>query len=110
MPRRSGRYLPVKDAGRYQGDGKIDGSNPAMRIITINIPEQYCLFIEKLIKWGEIPSRSEYIRHATAKAIEADLKFIEKVDAVIESPDPSLIRIPNGDGTYNEHKILRRLE
>jgi len=105
-----GRYPRVNDAGRYTGDGNIEGSNPAMRIITINVPEKYCLFIEKLIEWGEVLSRSEYIRHATKKAIETDLKFTEKVDAVIESDNPHLVRIPIGNGVFQTHRVIRRLE
>jgi len=105
-----GRYPRVNDAGRYTGDGNMEGSNPAMRIITINVPEKYCLFIEKLIKWGLIPSRSEFIRHATKEKIDKEMSFIDKVDTVIEARDPRFIRIPNGDGTYAEHRVIKRLE
>lgn len=110
MPGRRGRYFPVDDIGRYKGNGVLDGANPHMKIVTIYIPEKYHQFIEKLIEWGEVPSRSEYIRHATEKAIKEDLKFMNEVDTVIESPNPDLIRIPIGDGTFKTHKIIRRLE
>jgi len=81
-----------------------------MAIVTVNLPKKMIKIIEKIRVWGLTPSRSEYVRNAVREAINVDLKFMDKVDAVIESEEPNTIRIPNGDGTYTTHQILRRPE
>lgn len=83
-----------------------------MRVVTINLPIKYLQYIEKLIEWGITPSRSEYIRLATYKSIKEDNLFKERVNDVntSERTGVDVIRIPNGDGTYDIRELLRRLE
>ena len=81
-----------------------------MAIVTVNLPKKILKVIEKIRVWGLTPSRSEYVRNAVREAINVDLNFMDKVDAVIESEEPNIIRVPNGDGTYTIRKILRRIE
>ena len=86
------------------------GRTTDMRIITINIPDKFCLFIDKCVQWGLIPSRSEYIRHATELKLKKDMKFIETLNKEIESYDPTkFVRVPGYNGE-KLMKILRRLE
>lgn len=106
-----GRYINEGSVGRYSKGGNVTGSNPKMKIMTINVPEPYIKYIEKFIEYGLIPSRSEWIRTAMKEQIREDLYFIETLEKETDNFDPKkYVRIPNGDGTYKSHKIVRRLE
>ena len=93
--------------------------NPKMRIITCNIPEPHIKIIEKFIAYGFHCSRSEYIRLALKNQIDKDLQLMLHEERVMAFPKHLIkipkdtadtVNIPNGDGTYEEKKIVRRLE
>ena len=88
------------------------GPEEKMKVTTVNLPPKLLLYVERLIEWGITPSRSEYIRNAVWRSIKEDKIIQEKVDGIISAlvDDPDTIRIPNGDGTYSRHTIVRRLD
>ena len=80
-----------------------------MRVLTINIPDEQRLAIDTLVVNGFYPSRSEFIRDAIRRRF-LDMERLDDIIAHILDDDPTTIRVPNGDGTYNDLKIVRRLE
>jgi len=82
-----------------------------LKIITCNIPLEHLKYVQKLMDWGIVPSRSEYIRRAVGNQIERDNETKRYVEEVIETTidNKNFIKIPG----YNGNKpvqILRRLE
>ena len=92
-----------------------DGPNPELKVITCNIPKPYLIYIDKLMKKGICPSRSEYFRRAVGEQILRDFYMLDKIETqpieniVFEYDPEKYVRIPG----YNGNKpveILRRLE
>ena len=82
--------------------------NGTMQILTINIPVKHRIAIDTMVVNGVFPSRSEFIRDAIRSRL-LELEILgERIEAIIT--DPNVIRIPNGDGTYNEVELVRRLD
>ena len=74
-----------------------------MRVITINVPEKYIRVLQRLQDAGLYPSRSEAIRVAIREFILKDKELYTKyTEPMIETEDINTIRIPNGDGTYQQ--------
>jgi len=83
-----------------------------MEVITINVSKEDLAFIAKIQDIGICPSRSEFIRICIRQGIPHFLDQIKDMRGItpeIEN-DPTKIRIPNGDGTYNMHQVIRRLD
>ena len=85
-----------------------------LKIITINIPLEHLKYVQQLMDWGKVPSRSEYVRTAVANQIENDMKTKKYIKKVIKNPEEILepekfVRIPgyNGDKPV---EIIRRLD
>jgi len=87
---------------------KVRGtSNPEMMVLSINLPRVYVTVIDKWVEKGLVPSRSEFIRNATRKELEHEKElYYNFLHPLSVGDDPTLIRIPNGDGTY---KIVTRI-
>ena len=82
--------------------------NGTMQILTINIPVKHREVIDTLVLNGVFPSRSEFIRDAIRTRLLELETLGERIESILN--DPNVIRIPNGDGTYNEVELVRRLE
>ena len=89
------------------------GRNLELKIVTCNFPIKHINYIKKLIEYGLVPSRSEYVRRAVGNQIADDLKTKRYVEDVMVGKiklDPSkYIKIPgyNGDKPV---EIIRRLD
>ena len=83
----------------------------SMKIVTCNLPRKHLAYINKLLEWGIVPSRSEYVRVAVANQIRNDFETKGYVEEVIEETidNKTFIKIPgyNGDKPV---EIIRRLE
>lgn len=85
-----------------------DNTNEGLKVTTINITGKVRETMEKMIEWGLIASKSEYMRKALNNQIRKDLKFIVKVEDVNKGIlNDNMIRIP---GQAKMYKIVRRLE
>ena len=74
-----------------------------MKVITINVPTKYIRVIQKLLDAGLYPSRSEAVRVAIRDFISKDKElYLKYTEPIIETDDINVIRVPNGDGTYNK--------
>ena len=84
-----------------------------MKIVTVNVPESYVDLMSKLVGRDKLYfSRSELIRAAVRDFIKKELKIAENLIKWIppERDDDTIVKIPNGDGSYSTMNILRRLE
>ena len=80
-----------------------------MQVLTVAIPRQMREAIDRLVEVDcFFSSRSEFIRDAIRKRFNDMESLGQKLECILN--DPGLIRIPNGDGTYNEVELVRRLE
>ena len=74
-----------------------------MRVTTINVPEKYLKFIKQLTDSNIYASRAEVIRVAIREWIITESKLYSQfIDPFIETEDINTIRVPNGDGTYQQ--------
>lgn len=72
-----------------------------MKVITINVPTKYIKVIQKLQDAGLYPSRSEAIRVAIRDFMYKEQElYVKYTEPLIETEDINVIRVPNGDGTY----------
>lgn len=90
----------------------VKGSNHGeLKIITVNIALEHLKYIQQLLDWGLVPSRSEYVRLAIANQLRRDFETKKYVSGVVEKKvgNRNMIRIPgyNGDKPV---EIIRRLE
>jgi Arc/MetJ-type ribon-helix-helix transcriptional regulator len=53
---------------------------PAMKIVTINLPERYLDAIQTLQNMGKFPSRSEAIRNALYDLLKDEIIFHKDLD------------------------------
>lgn len=70
-----------------------------LKIVTCNIPKKHLEYIRKLLEWGIVPSRSEYVRHAIADQISRDFETKKYVEEVIEADEIKVersVKIPEG--------------
>jgi len=86
-------------------------SHGELKIITVNISVEHLKYIQQLMDWGLVPSRSEYMRIAVANQIKDDFETKKYVKSVIEKTidTKKFIKIPG----YNDDKpvqIIKRLE
>lgn len=83
-------------------------------IFTCNFDKKTTMRINKAIREGFFMSRSEMLRHAVRKRLlhEMDLKNFSVINMKFKKKeeDPSIVKIPNGDGTFEKRKIVRRLD
>lgn len=56
-----------------------------MQIITINLPDDFILAIERILETGEYPSRSEVLRVAAKDQVNQDLQFLSKLHGEVRS-------------------------
>jgi Arc/MetJ-type ribon-helix-helix transcriptional regulator len=83
-----------------------NGTNPNMKIITVNLPETYLNFIEQLLNGpASFPSRSELIRVAVREFLLKELEqakafvgVVKQADPKQEPDDPNLVVV--GNKTY----------
>ena len=92
-----------------------EGINPGLKVVTCNVPIPYLKYVDKLMKLGICPSRSEYVRRALGEQILRDFYMLDKMETQelnnieFEYDPEKYVRIPG----YNGNKmveILRRLE
>lgn len=55
-----------------------------MKIVTINIPDQYLDAIEGLVNLGQYPSRSEVVRAALHRFFRSDPPFLEALQGPMQ--------------------------
>ena len=82
-----------------------------LKIITCNLSVEHLKYIQQLLDWGLVPSRSEYVRTAVANQVRNDFETKRYVETVIEETinAKKYIKIPgyNGDKPV---EIIRRLD
>ena len=70
-----------------------------LKIITCNLPLEILKYIQKLMDWGLVPSRSEYVRAAVTNQVREDLETKKYVEEVIETDEIKVertVKIPEG--------------
>ena len=87
---------------------------PLLKVVTVNITEDIVIYVKQMVKFGLIPSRSEWFRQAAIEKVKQDMKFKdqlqqelndnEKILSFIEEPMKSVIH--NG----KQYKILSNSE
>ena len=87
-----------------------EGTNEALKVMTINITREARETIEKLVEWGKYASITECIRNAINNQLKEDLAFM-KIIKYINSHDAvrtikNEILIPG----YRPFTVKRRLE
>ncbi len=66
--------------GEYQEKGyKNCKTNPLITNFSINIPNIYKIWIERAVKLGMYPSRTEAVRIAIREFLKTELPFIKKL-------------------------------
>ena len=89
-----------------------------MKIMTINVPEDYVELLDTLKRLGKYPSRSEACRVAIRDFLFKELDNIERIFGINKKAERYLkdlnggdkqVAIPTEFPRIKTHKILRRL-
>ena len=57
--------------------------NPAMKICTINLPEQYVESLDNMVDLGFFPSRSEAMRQALKQFLSKEEVFVKEISSSV---------------------------
>lgn len=74
-----------------------------MAVTTVNIPTIWFEIFDKLKELGVYPSRSQMIRTAIRDWLFKEMNLYSKfIEPLLEAEDINVIKVPNGDGTYQQ--------
>lgn len=81
----------------------VEVQNEPMKNITINIPDQYDVYIQKLISLNLLPSRSEAIRIALKDFLTREFETLDFIDLISKNDG-------NLEETSSSRPIKKKLE